>query len=87
MTASNLMIRGTFTASAPGWFSNGSADDTDVDNASVGKVIAAAATVSGTATATSPTIARTSTSATGATNVGSASVTTTAPSSGYFVSV
>lgn len=87
MTANNLMIRGTFTASTPGWFNSGTADDTDVDNASVGKVIAAAATVSGTATATSPTIARTSTSATGATNIGSASVTTTAPSSGYFVSV
>ena len=87
MTANNLMIGGTFTASTPGWFNSGSATDSDVDNAPVGKVIAAAATVSGTTTATSPTIARTSTSATGATNVGSASATTTVPSSGYFVSM
>lgn len=34
-----------------------------------------------------PSISRTSTSATGATNVGSAAATTTAPASGYFVSV
>ena len=45
----------------------------------------AAATITASKTATNPTIARTNTSATGATNVGSSSATTTAPSSGYFI--
>lgn len=48
----------------------------------------AEATVSGTTAATTPTIAKTTTTATGATNVGgSNSASTTAPSSGYFVSL
>lgn len=45
----------------------------------------AAATISASKTATSPTIARTDTSATGATNIGNSNATTTAPSSGYFI--
>lgn len=48
----------------------------------------AEATVSGTTAATKPTIAKTTTTATGATNVGgSNSASVTAPSSGYFVSL
>ena len=46
-----------------------------------------AATVSASKQATSPTIAKTNTAASGATNVGSETITTTAPSSGYFISI
>lgn len=87
MTANNLMIGGTVTASTPGWINSANVTDSDTDNASVGKIIAAAATVSGSKQATSPTVARTSTTVSGATNVGSASTSTSAPSSGYFVSM
>lgn len=45
----------------------------------------AAATITASKQATSPTIARTDTSASGATNVGSGNATTTAPSKGYFI--
>lgn len=46
-----------------------------------------AATINASKQATSPTIAKTSTTASGATNVGSETITTTAPSSGYFISI
>lgn len=49
-------------------------------------VASAAATVSASKAATAPTLAKTSTSVSGATNVGSSDATTTAPSGGYFVS-
>lgn len=87
MTANNLIIGGTVTATTPGWLNSANVTDSDTDNASVGKIIAAAATVSGSKQATSPTVARTSTTVSGATNVGSASTSTSAPSSGYFVSM
>ena len=86
MTANNVVVSATLSASTPGWFSSGTASDNDTDNVEIGKIIAAAATVSGSATATSPTLARTNTTASGATNVGSANATTTAPTSGYFIS-
>lgn len=49
--------------------------------------VSASATVTATAQANTPTIARTSTTVTSATNVGTASATTSAPTSGYFVSI
>jgi len=58
-----------------------------VDAAAVG-MDSAAATVSGSTIAEKPTIAKTSTTATGASNVGgNNTASTTAPSSGYFVSL
>ena len=47
----------------------------------------ASATITASKAATAPTITRTATTASGATNVGTGSATTTAPSSGYFVSL
>lgn len=47
----------------------------------------AAATVTGSGVATIPTITRTTTTASGATNVGSGNASTTAPTSGYFVAM
>ena len=52
-----------------------------------GKWVYGKVTLSGSKVATAPTVARTTTTASGATNVGSGNSTTTAPSSGYFVSV
>lgn len=49
--------------------------------------IAAEATVVVSKQATAPTVARTATTATGANNIGSGNASTTAPSSGYFVSL
>lgn len=45
--ASNLSITGTLTASTAGWFSSGSATDTDVDSVTVGKMAAAVCTIAG----------------------------------------
>jgi hypothetical protein len=47
----------------------------------------AVATVSASKKATAPTVARTTTTVSGATNVANGNATTTAPSSGYFVSI
>ena len=55
-------------------------------NTTVAKV-GVKSTLGGATTGRKPTISRTNTSASGATNIGSAAATTTAPTSGYFVSV
>lgn len=86
MTANNVVVSATLSASTPGWFSSGTASDNDTDNVEIGKIIAAAATVSGSATATSPTLKRTNTTVAGATNVGSANAQLNVPTSGYFIS-
>lgn len=52
-----------------------------------GKWVYGTATLSGSKQATAPTIAKTTTTASGATNVGDVDKGTTAPTSGYFVSV
>lgn len=52
-----------------------------------GKWVYGSLVLTSSVTATTPTVARTATTANGATNVGSGNATTTAPSSGYFVSV
>ena len=83
-------ITGTATASVttPGYISTGTTGSTS-GTASVAATvpkIVGAISLSGTAKVT-PTISRTNTTATGATNVGSGAASTSAPSSGYFVSV
>ena len=83
-------ISGTATAgvTTAGYISSGvtgSTSGTASVASTVPKIVGAVA-ISGTAKVT-PSISRTGTTATGATNVGSGTASTTAPSSGYFVSV
>ena len=84
--ANNLSITATLTASTPGWFSSGSATDSDVDSITVGKMAAAGITYSGgglTATtnySATPTITLASNSNTNMTNINlGAQNTTTYP--------
>lgn len=83
-------ITGTATASVTtaGYVdtgATGSTSGTASVNASIPKILGAVS-ITGTAKVT-PSISRTNTTATGATNVGTGTATTSAPSSGYFVSV
>lgn len=55
--ANNLGIAGTLTASTPGWFSTGSATDSDTDNVTVGKMAAAVITASATGATATTTVA------------------------------
>ena len=80
-------LTGTLTAGTPGYFSSGSYTDSSVI---VGRLPDATYSTSLTGTETislNPTLIRTSTAASGATNVGNSSATTTAPASGYFISM
>lgn len=91
--ANNLGITGTLTANIPGWFSTGSATDSDTDNVTVGKMAAAAGNISfayGTTTTTSgtkkPVISKQNTPS-GITNAADGNATTTVPSSGVYVAI
>jgi hypothetical protein len=78
---------GNSKVTTAGWFPTGSLASKSGSTTKYYQVTSAAASVSGTKAATAPTIARTGTTASGATNVGSSNATTTAPSSGYYISM
>lgn len=75
--ANDLVITGTLTAGVSGWFSNGNATDSDTDNVTVGKIIAATVTATGIVNATSPTLASISKTISSATRIAATPTTTT----------
>lgn len=89
--AGNAAITGTGTASVSqvGWIGNavsGNISGTATASMAVAR-IGLGTTLSATSLTKKPVIERTTTTATGAVNVGDAAATTSAPTSGYFVSV
>lgn len=76
---------GSSKVTTAGWFPTGALATSSTSTTKFYPVTAAAATVSGTTAANKPTITRTDTTATGATNIGSSAASTSAPSSGYFI--
>lgn len=96
-TNTRFNVTGSATVAAPSvstaGYVSGSVGTKQTNTASLSTTVARIAikatnsVPSGKAAAVTPVISRTSTTASGATNVGSSDATTTAPSSGYFISV
>ncbi len=75
-TGTGITFNGKTATAAAGYYATAATAD----------MTEAAVTVTASKTATAPTIAKTATTASGATNVANGNATTTAPTSGYFVS-